>query len=170
MFSKVSQKSIHKLLFFIKLCDMKTKTYFSKPLVWKDKSTGRSILLAHGRLPLARYHPSQVFMNTIRMLCIMLITMVTCLAKNSSKRHKIAVVEYRAWWGRRETGRGGKYSISFFQCNAYTCIDEKSPWQLINKMAKIIQTKITENSGHENYKQSVREIRHFKDLAINMNI
>lgn len=37
-------------------------------------------------------------------------------------------------------------------------------------MAKIIQTKITENSVHENCKQSVREIRHFKDLAINMNI
>lgn len=57
---------------------------------------GQPILLVHGRLHLARCHPSQVHMNTIMMLCIMLITMVTCLAKNSFKRHKIAIVEHRA--------------------------------------------------------------------------
>lgn len=75
---------------------METKTCFSEPLVCKNKSTGQSILLTNGRLHLTRYHPSQDYMNTIIMLCIMLITMVTCLAKNSLNKHEVAIVEYRA--------------------------------------------------------------------------
>lgn len=49
----------------------------------------------NGRLHLARY-PSQVYMNAIIMVCIMLITIVTCLAKDSLNRHETANVEYRA--------------------------------------------------------------------------
>lgn len=125
MFCKVSQKSIYKL-FFIKLYNMETKTCFSEPLVCKNKSTGQFMLLVSGRLHLARYHPSQVYMNTIIMFCIMLITMVTCLARNSLNKHEGTIHCWIQRMRRKKRKRRKRKIQHFFPIIMHTCVMKKN--------------------------------------------